>query len=238
MAYDIQKVIDTALSEVGYLEKASNSKLDSRTGNAGKGNYTKYARDLDKLNFYNGKKQGFAWCDVFVDWCFVQSYGKSAALSLLCQPTQAKRNCGAGCQYSRGYYKANGQLHSTPQVGDQIFFGTSSKSTHTGIVYRVDKDTVYTIEGNTSGAAGVVSNGGGVCKKAYPLTYSKICGYGRPKYGSSPANTTYVVQNGDSLWRIAQKLLGNGNRYKDIQQLNGLSNDLIKVGQKLKIPQK
>ena len=61
------KVIEVALNEVGYVEKASNSNLDSKTGNVGSGNYTKYARDLDNISFYNGNKNGYAWCDVFVE---------------------------------------------------------------------------------------------------------------------------------------------------------------------------
>ena len=38
----INKVIFIAENEVGYLEKASNNKLDSKTKNAGNANYTKY----------------------------------------------------------------------------------------------------------------------------------------------------------------------------------------------------
>lgn len=46
----------------------------------------------------------------------------------------------------------------------------------------------------------------------------------------------YTVVAGDSLWGIAQKRLGNGNRYKDIMTLNGLSSTVIRPGQKLKLP--
>ena len=66
------KVIDVAILEVGYVEKATNSNLDDKTANSGSGNYTKYARDLDEINFYNSKKNGYAWCDVFVDWCLLK----------------------------------------------------------------------------------------------------------------------------------------------------------------------
>ena len=65
--YDRQKVLNIALAEVGYLEKASRNALDDKTANAGDANITKYARDLDAISFYNGRKQGVAWCDVFVD---------------------------------------------------------------------------------------------------------------------------------------------------------------------------
>lgn len=187
MSYNRQKVIDVALAEVGYLEKKSNSQLDDKTANAGTKNYTKYARDLAAYPFYNGSKTAVAWCDVFVDWCFVQAYGLDAALSLTCQPTDASRNYGAGCKYSRDYFKKKGQLHtSDPQPGDQVFFYSKDKSSisHTGLVYKVDDKKIYTVEGNTSGASGVISNGGGVCQKSYSLSYARLAGYGRPAYGS------------------------------------------------------
>ena len=38
----IDKLIQTADNEVGYLEKSSNSQLDDKTANAGMNNYTKY----------------------------------------------------------------------------------------------------------------------------------------------------------------------------------------------------
>ena len=172
--------------------KMSNADLDDKTANAGDKNYTKYARDLDALNFYNGRKNGYAWCDVFVDWCFVQAYGKEAALELTCQPTNRASNYGAGCKWSRKYYEKNGLLYDTPQLGDQIFFWPKNQIggpavAHTGLVYAVDNAYVYTIEGNTSGASGVVANGGGVCKKKYKLDYNRIAGYGRPNYGTTAA---------------------------------------------------
>jgi len=48
---------------------------------------------------------------------------------------------------------------------------------------------------------------------------------------------TYIVKPGDSLWAIAQKELGDGNRYGEIAKLNNISNpSLIHPGQKLKLP--
>ena len=175
------KVLQIASAEVGYLEKQSNNQLDSYTANAGYNNWTKYARDLDALgDFYNGKKNGYEWCDMFVDWCFYKAYGKDWAMKLLNQP---KLSAGAGCTYSLQYYQQIGRFYtSNPKPGDQIFFGAVGNSTHTGLVEKADSKYVYTIEGNTSGASGVVSNGGGVCRKTYPLTSSYIAGYGRPDY--------------------------------------------------------
>jgi len=269
MSYDKQKVIDIALAEEGYLEKETNSNLDHNTANAGDENYTKYARDLAEVKFFNSNKQGHYWCAVFVGWSFWKAYGKEAALKLLCQPT--KDNCGAGCKYIRQYFKAKGQWHtSNPQPGDVIVFYNSTKTEmqHTGLVYKVDSSKVYTIEGNTTSASGVVSNGGCVRRKSYRLSYAGIAGYGRPDYGmqsdaeesnnnptssttssttSKPASsskpaassdTVYTVKKGDNLWNLAKKYLGQGKRYKEIMNLNGLKSDLIKIGQKLKIPKK
>lgn len=182
------KVINIALAEVGYLEKASNKNLDIKTANAGQANYTKFARDLDAITgFYNGKKNGYAWCDCFVDWCFVQAFGVEDAKAMLCQPN---KSYGAGCLYSARYYKDKDQFYTkNPKVGDQIFFWDSKKTTvaHTGLVYKVDGTYVYTVEGNTSSASGVVANGGAVAKKKYKLTYNRIYGYGRPKYDAEEA---------------------------------------------------
>lgn len=50
---------------------------------------------------------------------------------------------------------------------------------------------------------------------------------------------TYTVVSGDSLWKIAQRLLGNGNRYMEIYEANrdSLSSPgSIRVGQVLQIP--
>ena len=58
-----EKLIQVAMAEIGYLEKASNKDLDIKTANAGSSNYTKYARDLYP------SLQGQPWCDMFVDEC-------------------------------------------------------------------------------------------------------------------------------------------------------------------------
>lgn len=252
MSFNPETVIKIARAEVNYLEKKSNSNLDDKTANAGNKNYTKYARDLDKISgFYNGKKNGFAWCDVFVDWCFVQAYGVENAKKLLCQPD---KSCGAGCNSSMKYYKAKKQFYAVPKPGDQIFFYNSAltEASHTGLVYAADKNYVYTIEGNTSSASGVVANGGCVREKKYKLNYNRIAGYGRPDYSADEVvvepkpvvekkpeyQCVYTVVRGDSLWAIARKYLGNGKRHKEIMALNNKNTTIIRPGEKLKIPNK
>lgn len=139
-----------------------------------------YTLSTDGDHTYTVNNLGVHNCDAFNDWLFVKTFGVDEAMRLLCQPP---KSLGAGCNYSAQYYQSNGQWHKTPQVGDQIFFKSASYAyAHTGLVVGVDATTVYTVEGNTSGASGVIANGGGVCKKSYPLNYTNIVGYGRPAY--------------------------------------------------------
>ena len=185
----IDTVLAVAADEIGYLEKLSPYYLDEKTRNAGDRNYTKYARDLDAIkNFYNTPKQGAAWCDVFVDWCFVQAFGAETAQKMLYQPD---KSLGAGVKYSAQYYRNSAAWYATPQRGDQIFFGNKANQTytHTGLVEKIVGSTVYTIEGNTSNSSGVVSNGGGVYRKTYALSSASIVGYGRPKWEIAAAQS-------------------------------------------------
>lgn len=215
---DKRIVIDLAISQVGYHEKASNANLDDPTVNPGSGNYTKYSRYLDSIaGFYNGKKQGYAWCDQFNDAMFVMAYGVDLAMKLLCQPWGS---AGAGCEYSAGYFKSAGQFYNYPEPGDQIFFNYGGGINHTGIVVAVNDFNVITVEGNADDM---------VKQCSYSRNSSIIAGYGRPNWyldgdytepdvPDEPAPTTCevtitvpVIKYGDvSVWvMIMQALLIN-----------------------------
>ena len=48
----------------------------------------------------------------------------------------------------------------------------------------------------------------------------------------------YPVAARDNLWKIAEKQLGDGTRYTEIRQLNGLTCNIIRVGMPLILPEK
>lgn len=48
----------------------------------------------------------------------------------------------------------------------------------------------------------------------------------------------YTVKRGDNLWMIAQEQLGNGARYTEIRELNGMTSNSINVGMQLVLPEK
>ena len=207
----IDKLIEVAEEEIGYLEKKSNSNLDSKTGNAGSGNYTKYWRDLYRAS-YNG-----AWCQAFVDWCFMTAFGKDMAKKLLHMETSWSYYT----PNASSYFKNHSQWHtSNPKRGDIIYFRNSERICHVGIVWKVSGSTVYTIEGNTSGASGVIANGGGVCKKSYSMSSSYIAGYGRPNYSLVSGETEKQESATTSTTEVdysKMKMIKQGNTGKAVK---------------------
>lgn len=221
----VQRVLQIARQEIGYREKSSGSCLDDKTANAGGANYTKYARDLDAIpHFYNGPKQGFAWCDVFYDWLLVQAFGADLAKRMLCQPDAS---AGAGCSFSALYYRQAGRFYDYPEPGDQIFFTfQAGEVSHTGIVESVGFGTLTTIEGNSSD---------GVNRRTYQQNNGSIYGYGRPKWnlaadvsdsdtGSAedPAPAPAPQPVGGKDYRITLRELRNGDTGVPVERIQTL----------------
>lgn len=54
--------------------------------------------------------------------------------------------------------------------------------------------------------------------------------------GKTRTQSTYTVRKGDTLWLIAKKFLGNGDKYKELAILNNIKNpNLIYKGQVIKL---
>ena len=172
----IEKLIKYEESQVGYLEKASNKDLEPKEGpNVGDKNYTKYSQDLiEKIGkpFMNG----VPWCVNFQDDSFVQVFGVEQAKKLLHVWT-------ISCTELLNAFSGSKEVPEIPQAGDLVIFQNSKGSRHIGLIYKVDRQRIYTIEGNTSAASNdVIMNGGGVFKKSYLKKNSKIYMYLRPQY--------------------------------------------------------
>jgi len=220
-----QTVIKVAESQIGYLEKKSNADLDSFTGNAGSNNYTKFNRDMRTW----AKSAGIndQWCQNFVDWCFVKAYGLEAAKKLLGTFTNYTPT-GSNAFKKRGTYTKRG--NGKPKPGDVIYFYSTAKGRigHVGIVTKVTSTKVYTIEGNTSGASSLVTNGGGVRAKSYSLTSTYIDGYGRPPYADvTPTATDPLPEAKPVTLKLGDRILKNGCEGADVKELQL---DLIKLG--------
>lgn len=146
-----EKVLAIARGELGNTESPAGS------------NRTKYGKwfGLD----------GYAWCMMFVMWCFNQA----GALRLLPKRTAScwdlmRSAKAAGCWVTKDY-----------RPGDVVIydFPGGAATDHTGIIESVTASGVVAIEGNTS-QAGSQSNGGQVCRKS--RKFNLIVGAVRPKF--------------------------------------------------------
>ena len=180
------KVVSYALSQVGYKEQS--------------GNVNKYAAQLDSINYFAPqKKQGVAWCNIFVDDVVYNASGKDKAKTYAALYQPSYNNLSAACKYAAQYFRNKGAWSKTASVGAQIFFGKQGSETHTGIVVSVGASTITTVEGNKSNM---------VKKCSYSKSASNISGYGLIKYDTAPQPPTptptkdeYTVKtvSGDSL---------------------------------------
>ena len=190
---EIEKVILIAKNEEGYLEKKSNNQLDNKTANAGSTNYTKYWRDI-KPDY-----QGQPWCAAFISWCFMKAFGLDNAKKLL-------------KHWPYVYCPTLGKLfarNANPKIGDVVIFYHNGTFTHTGLVTAVIGDRFYTIEGNTSGASGIIANGGGVCAKSYlnsQMPGTKFC---TPDYSI----VSNAVNKPSDINKIPSNTIQTGEKY-------------------------
>lgn len=181
------------MAAVCYAEDVAALALQQVGKSCGKTN--EYSAELDKVAFYNGKKNGIAdSCSIFVDdmvWRCSKPQTANEVRAVLYEPNVD--NCGAGCSWAASYFKSHNAWISKPEnakVGDKVIFAADQyKSSinpygyyHTGVVVSIDytAKTFKTVEGNT--------NGGKVASKSYSFTESKVTkgGFGRPKYATKP----------------------------------------------------
>ena len=189
----INKLVNAAAGEIGYKAK--------------KGKENKFAAYLDSIpNYYNGPKNaegwGADWCDIFVDYMFLKTFGNPQGRKML---YQSEKSAGAGCEFSANYFANNGALSPDPQKGAQGFLGKRGDEYHTGIVESYDATTVTMIEGNAGGGNGEV--------KRITRNRSEFSGFGIPNWGlvvnSTPEPAPEIEKRIDSIaFQLAEKAKG------------------------------
>ena len=192
---EVEKIIEVAKSDLGYLEKAlkyKNNKeiLYDKTKGASDENTTKHWFEIKQ------EWQGQPWCAIWCCWVFTRALGEKRAKELL------KHYPYTYCPTMAGLFT----LNANPKVGDIVIFKRNGVFAHTGLVIAVDGDKFTTIEGNTSGASGIIPNGGGVCQKTYynsKLPGTKFC---RPDYSSTAITSdTNMVVVADDMHTVKWK---------------------------------
>lgn len=164
----VKGLISRAYAELDYFEKASNKDLDSKTGNKGTKNYTKYSRDVNALGLKG--YQGEPWCGTFQFAIEAEEFGKTEALKNW--NMTEKSYVGYNCFDTYDAFEAAGMTSEIPKLGCLVIFTTS----HMGRVVSIVGDTIWTVEGNTSSAK-YDRNGGKVDEKSYKINDPKIKGF-------------------------------------------------------------
>lgn len=133
---EAKKVIDKALTYVGYMEKKSDECLQSFKANVGYNNYTIFAK------IYKEKTgidiQGQPWCDGFVDVMFILALGTERAKELLGSFSAYTPTSSNLLKYAA---KKEIKNPENAKAGDIIFFKNSQRICHTGLVRATSADT-------------------------------------------------------------------------------------------------
>ena len=188
--------------EEGYIEKSSNSNLDSETANKGTSNYTKYSRDINAVGLKG--YQGQPWCATYQFWQEVQEFGVDQALKNwnMTKDTYVGYNCFS----TYNVFKAAGKTSKTPKLGALVIF----KSSHMGRVIKISGSTFWTNEGNTSPKA-YDRNGGMVAVKSYSVNDSNIKGFCIIDYAeekpSTPRNYLMKGDKGSAVKTMQENLI-------------------------------
>jgi len=218
-------VLAVALSQVGYQEGSSVEQLGGTVGTSG--NFTEYNYSMgDFSQGYGGKN--YPWCASFVSFCLLQARCTDQnSISDWCRKHVGDKryvwrevSCNQWASQLRkcGYFQDSSAFGGgyAPQSADLIFFTKDGASeSHIGLVLYVKNGTVYTVEGNTSSAQGLESNGGGVYVKSYDLSDRCIRGYGVLPYkaednvpaidysGAVPTTGIYVATTNKYVYTTA-----------------------------------
>lgn len=220
---DLQRFLDWCARQVGTAEQPKGSN-----------------NVIYNTRYYGGPVSGgaYPWCCAFV-WCGFDELGLSA---LFCGGEKT-----AYCPFVVNWARQHGRWVSGGyQPGDLLLYDWNGDGVadHIGVCVAVSGSKLTTVEGNVDEA---------VCR----LTRSASAAMGayRPLWGTEPARPEkpaedatgpsepayrpgdrYMVQPGDSLWKIAERFLGDGTRWHDLWEYNRLPNTVIHPGDVIVLP--
>ena len=147
------------------------------------------------------------WCHAFVSWC-------ANECGFIGEGILPKTgSCEDGRQWfiKRNEYQERGPYEPAP--GDIVYFrhGNETVSHHVGIVEYAENGILHTIEGNS---------GGVVKRREYPLSATRIMGYGLPNYPDDGYGEFGSGQDFLKIVRsIGQTMVNDGNwRYSNSGQ--------------------
>lgn len=192
-------IVNVARSQVGYQEGGSWNQLSGEV--YGGVNYTEYG------SWYGVQDM---WCAMFVSWCAnVAGIGTDVIPKHSFTPDGLAWFRNRGRAYSRAKVEAG---EYTPQAGDLIYYkSVRNKNTtnHVGIVTGYSDGVVYTIEGNAV-CASIMSNGGTVAQKAYPITNTYIVYICCPDYEVTGTRVPHSDSGLDTLRKTIYELETGG----------------------------
>ncbi len=165
-------LINRGIADEGYIEKASNADLDSKTANKGINNYTKYSRDVNSWGLMGC--QGQPWCCTMQFALEGYEFGVETAL----KHWNMTRNTyvGYNCFSTYNTFKNAEKVGIEPQLGAVVIFDFS----HAGRVIKIYSKNGQKywdcLEGNTSSNLSD-RNGGQVKIKTRPWRDSTVKGF-------------------------------------------------------------
>ncbi len=142
----LQGLIARAYAEQGYIEKASNSNLDSKSTNKGDNNYTKYSRDVNNAGLVGC--QGQPWCCTYQFWLEMQEFGVEKALEHW--HMTKKTYVGYNCFSTYNAFNADGKTGKELRLGAVAIFTFSHAGRVVKIYEKNGKRYWDCAEGNTS----------------------------------------------------------------------------------------
>lgn len=214
----VDDLIAVAQTQLGYREGATANDMSGNTSFRGDGNYTKYGA-------WYGINPG-GWCSMFVSWCANQ-----AGIPTSIIPKHADVNVAMSFYKNNGLWgwgkywaPKQGKKAYTPKKGDLVFYGNGDldNAVYIGIVYDIDAETLFTIEGNHLNMC---------CYVEHKLDEKYIYGYGKPQYTSGAGTISFktpsfTITNAPAPVSLPQG--GGYSIYGKISSANRMTN--IKFG--------